>query len=86
MASQILLFPEPTERTLRHPGNHAPERLSSCARKSEASGADVISWQAAVRIRRSDADVRHRDQAGRMVMSGRMADVCAALDQMVAMG
>jgi len=35
-----------------------------------------------VRISRFDA--ANRSDAGRMVIAGRMADVCAALDQMVA--
>ncbi len=86
MTSQILLFPEIPQRALRSNGALSLDRPSSRTAKSQTCGADVISWQTAVRIRRMDTDVRHRDQAGRMVMSGRMADVCAALDQMVALG
>lgn len=83
MASQILLFPEPTERPMRAAAPSQQAHPTGCAALPRG---EVISWQHAVRVRRIDSDLRHRDQAGRMVMSGRMADVCAALDQMVAAG
>ena len=78
MVSQILLFPERSAR-LVSPSLPAVDHQSTHA-------ANVIQWPQAVRIRRTLNESGQGDQAGRMVMSGRMADVCAALDQMVATG
>lgn len=76
MASQLLLFPSraPTSDTPRGVAPHSP------------TPAAVIDLHKASRLRRYQFDTAPAGQAGRMVISGRMADVCAALDQLIAAG
>jgi hypothetical protein len=76
VTSQLLLFPK----------RHASVD-SLCASASPwGQAAPVIDLRQAVRLRRDQLDSPPAGQAGRMVISGRMADVCAALDQLVAAG
>lgn len=73
MSSQLLLFPE------RRPHMAAPT-------PNGQARAQVIAMPRPTRLRRCVIDAPHNGSAGRMVLSGRFADVCAALDQMVANG
>jgi hypothetical protein len=77
MTSQLLLFPKRPTFT---------EGLTGHRSSRWGHPAPVIDMRQAVRLRRDQADTPSAGQAGRMVISGRMADVCAALDQLVAAG
>ena len=73
MSSQLLLFPE-RRPLMAAPTPNGPTR------------GQVIAMPRQTRLRRCVIDAPHNGSAGRMVLSGRFAEVCAALDQLVANG
>ena len=75
MSSQLLLFPA-------RPALASTPKLDGNGRCAQVLTLPTPS----ARLRRCVIDSPGEGKAGRMVLSGRISDVCAALDQMMANG
>lgn len=76
MSSQLLLFP----------GRTASPVATTHTAPPTGPSAQIIALPRVASLRRCVIDAPQDGNAGRMVLSGRFSDVCAALDQMVANG
>jgi hypothetical protein len=76
--------PSPISRNCpRSPRNNAPELIAACAVSTRASRINSSSLKP-LRVVRVIEPGQSQASVGRMVISGRMADVCAELDRLVA--
>lgn len=69
--------PRPTERRV------TPHFIAPCAHSTGARGQNIIQPKP-LRVVRVMESGQPRSEVGRMVISGRMADVCAELDRLAA--
>ena len=81
-----LFMPVQPVKAIRHPVVRAPElRMSVKPSPVDAAPAGVRSRQTTcLRVIREFDPCAKRSHSGRMVISGRMADVCAELDRIAA--
>lgn len=75
MSPQLLLFPR-----------RAPRTTLPAKPRAATPSAQIIALPPAPALRQCVFDAPQDGKAGRMVLSGRIDAVCAALDQMVANG